>query len=175
MKCYVVFGLFLSIIMTVQSQCEYFCFVCLVDVNTYSPLVYIVIVTWQGVPVTGPLLIFHSEIQQTVNSNSLTCSHPTGPVAWYLANGNRLIESGGTFNNRITNGGRQAQIMRGTPNQDERYVDGLWTCRLNCTTVAEAFHVGVYDDTPSTSKIALYHFLSRLISYSKILEFIGFY
>ena len=125
-------------------------------------------VTWQGVPVTGPLLIYHSEIQQTVNSNSLTCRHPTGPVAWYLSNGDRLRDSGGTFNNRITNGGRQAQIMRGTPNQDERYLDGLWTCRLNCTTVAEAFRVGVYDDTPSTSKIALNHFLDFLQQNSRV-------
>ena len=38
MKCYVTFGLFLSITVTVQSQsqCESFSFVCLVDVNTYS-------------------------------------------------------------------------------------------------------------------------------------------
>ena len=36
MKCYVVFGLFLSITVTVQSQRESFSFVCLVDVNTSS-------------------------------------------------------------------------------------------------------------------------------------------
>ena len=75
-------------------------------------------VTWQGVPVTGPLLIYHSEIQQNVSNNSLTCSHPTGPVAWYLAIENTLIttSSAGTFINVITNGGRQAQLRRGTPN-----------------------------------------------------------
>ena len=110
-------------------------------------------VTWQGVPVTGPLLIYHSEIQQTVNSNSLTCSHPTGPVAWYLPNGDRLRYSGGTFNNIITNGGRQAQLMCG-PNNDDRGLDGLWTCRLNGAT--DGTDVGIYDDSPSTSsKIAL--------------------
>ena len=130
-------------------------------------------VTWQGVPVTGPLMIFHSEIQQTVNSNSLTCSHSTGPVAWYLPNGNILLEpsSGGTFIIRITNGGRQAQLMRGTPNRDDRGLDGLWTCRLNGAAGTGAFHVGVYDDSPSTSsKIALNHFLFRLTSHSKILN-----
>ena len=110
-------------------------------------------VTWQGETVTGPLLIFHSEIQQTVNNNSLTCSHPTGPVAWHFAHGVILPNSGGTFNNIITNGRRQAQIMRGTHNRDERLFDGLWTCRLNGTTGAGAFHVGIYDDTPSTGKI----------------------
>ena len=40
MKCYVAFGFFLSITVTVQSQCESFNFVRLVDVNTYSLLVY---------------------------------------------------------------------------------------------------------------------------------------
>ena len=40
MKCYVAFGLFLSITVTVQSQCESFSFVCLLNVNTYSLLVY---------------------------------------------------------------------------------------------------------------------------------------
>ena len=109
-------------------------------------------VTWQGVPVTGPLLIFHSEIRQTVNSNSLTCSHPTGPVAWYLPNGNILLNSGGTFNNIITNNGRQTQIMRGTDDRPESEFDGLWTCRLNGATGAGAFHVGIYDDTPPTGK-----------------------
>ena len=39
MKCYVTFGLFLSITVTVQSQCESFSFVYLVNVNTYSLLV----------------------------------------------------------------------------------------------------------------------------------------
>ena len=110
-------------------------------------------VIWQGVPVTGPLLIYHSEIQQTVNNSSLTCRHPTGPVAWYLANGNILHNSGGTFNNKITNGGRQAQIMRGRDGGDERDLDGLWTCRLNHVAGARAFHVGIYDDNPPTGKI----------------------
>ena len=128
---------------------------------------------------TGPLLIFHSEIQQTVNSNSLTCSHPTGSVAWYLPNGNILHNSGGAFNNIITNGGRQTQIMRGTYNNDDRGLDGLWTCRLNGAG-AGAFPVGIYDDSPSTSKITLNHFLSRLTSHSKInilniIEFAGFF
>ena len=40
MKCYVAFGLFLSITVTVQSQCESFSFVYLVDVYIYSLLVY---------------------------------------------------------------------------------------------------------------------------------------
>ena len=108
--------------------------------------------TQQGVPVTGPLLIYHREIRQTVNSNSLTCNHSTGPVAWYLPNGDRLLESGGTFHNKITNEGRQAQIMRG-PNRDDNGLDGLWTCRLNGATGTGAFHVGIYDDTPTTGKI----------------------
>ena len=112
-------------------------------------------VTWQGDPVTGPLMIYHSEIPDTANGNGLICSHPTRTdVAWHIANGGRLIESGGTFNNIITNGGRQAQIMRGTLNQDERFFDGLWTCRLNGAAGAGAFHVGVYDDSPTSSKIA---------------------
>ena len=102
-------------------------------------------VTWQGVPVTVPLLIYHSEIseiQQTVNS--LTCRHPSGPVAWYLPNGDILLNSGGTFHNNITNEGRQAQIIRGRDDGDERGLDGLWTCRLNGATGAGAFHVGIY-------------------------------
>ena len=112
--------------------------------------------TWQGVPVTGPLLIFHSEIQQTVSSNSLTCIHPTGPVAWYLAVRNTRLttESSGAFINVIINGGRRAQIMRGTcDGGDETSFDGLWTCRLNGAPGAGAFHVGIYDDTPTTSRI----------------------
>ena len=40
MKCYIAFVMFLSITVTVQSQCESFSFVCLVDLNTYSLLVY---------------------------------------------------------------------------------------------------------------------------------------
>ena len=113
-------------------------------------------VTWQGVPVTSPLLIFHSEIQQTVSSNSLTCSHPTGPVAWYLAIRNIELTTNaniGTFLNIINNDGRQAQLRRGDVNRQESEFDGLWTCRLNGATGAGAFHVGVYDDTPTTGKI----------------------
>ena len=114
--------------------------------------------TWQGVPVTGPLLIYHSEIEETVDSNSLTCSHPTGPVAWYLAIRNTRLTTDtsiGTFINEITNegGGRQAQIRRGLDGEDESEFDGLWTCRLNSVAGPEAFHVGIYDDTPSTGKI----------------------
>ena len=118
-------------------------------------------VIWQGVPVTGPLLIYHSEIQRTVNSNSLTCRHPTGPVAWYLTVGNTRLttESFGTFINVITNEGRQAEIMRGPNDRYESLLDGLWTCRLNGATGAGAFHVGIYDDTPTTSKI---NFFARL-------------
>ena len=112
-------------------------------------------VTWQGETVTGPLLIFHSEIQQNVSNNSLTCNHPTGPVAWYLPIYNtRLTTNFGTFINVITNGGRQARIMRGTPNLDERFFDGLWTYRLDGEPGAGAFHVGIYDDTPTTGKIS---------------------
>ena len=112
-------------------------------------------VTWQGFPVTGPLMIFHSEIQQTVNSNSLTCRHPTGPVAWYLARNTRLTtRSYGTIINVISSDGRQAQTKHGTNDRNESEFDGLWTCRLNGTTGAGAFHVGIYDDTPPTGKIA---------------------
>ena len=131
---------------------------------------YIVTVTWQEEIVTGPLLIFHSEIQQTVSSNSLTCNHPTGPVAWYLTTGIRLTtQSSGTFMNAITdiinsNGGRQAQLRRGTIDRQESQFDGLWTCRLNGATGAGAFHVGIYDDTPSTGKISLF------TSHNKILN-----
>ena len=117
---------------------------------------------------TGPQLIYHSEIQQTVDNNSLTCNHPTGPVAWYLANSNtRLttVTSMGTFINVITNGGRQAQIMRGNDDRNESEFDGLWTCRLNGTTGAEAFHVGIYDDTHPTGKIYVNCLLSRLTSH----------
>ena len=110
--------------------------------------------TWQRETVTGPLLIYHSEIQQTVSNNSLTCSHTTGPVAWYLAvYDTRLTTGSATFVNVITNGGRQAQIMRGTTDLQESEFDGLWTCRLNGATGAGAFHVGIYDDTPTTGKI----------------------
>ena len=108
-------------------------------------------VTWQGETVTGPLMIYHSEIKQTA---SLTCSHPTGPVAWHLANGNILLNSGGTFNNIITNGGRQAQVRHGHDGGNETLFDGLWTCRLDGATGAGAFHVGIYDDTPPTGKIS---------------------
>ena len=136
-------------------------------------------VTWQGVPVTGPLLIFHSEIQQTVNSNSLTCSHPTGPVAWYLTTGIRLTtRDSGTVINVITdrindNGGRQAQIRRGDTDRQESEFDGLWTCRLNGVADAGAFHVGIYDDTPPTGKITPFPGLLPTTK-SSILEFSGF-
>ena len=103
---------------------------------------------------TGPLLIYRSEIQQTVNSNSLTCSHPTGPIAWYLTTGTRLTaQSSGTVINVISSDGKRAQIMSGTNDREESVFDGLWTCRLNGATGAGAFHVGIYDDTPPTSKI----------------------
>ena len=123
----------------------------------------IVTVTWQGETVTGPLLIYHSEINQTVNNNSLTCSHTTGPVAWYLAVRNTRLttQSSGTFINVITNGGRQAQIMRGANDGEEPQFDGLWTCRLNNATGAGAFHVGIYDDTPNTSKITLNNIVTK--------------
>ena len=154
MKCYVSFGLFLSITVTVQSQCEYFSFVFVGSL--FTSCIIIVTVTWQGETVTDPLVIYHSEIQQNVTNNSLTCSHTSGPVAWYLAIMNvRLVtHSPGTFINVITNGGRQAQIWRGTHDgRDESRFDGLWTCRLNGTTGAGAFHVGIYDDTPPTGKL----------------------
>ena len=111
--------------------------------------------TWQKKKVTVPLLIFHSEIRQTVNSSSLTCNHTTGPVAWYLAVRNTRLttQSSGTFRNVISNDGRQAQIRRGARNEPESEFDGLWTCRLNGASGAGAFHVGIYDDTPNTSKI----------------------
>ena len=152
MKCYVSFGLFLSITVTVQSQCESFSFVCLMYILIH--FLYIVTVTWQGETVTGPLMIFHSEIEQTVNSSSLTCSHPTGPVAWYLATDTKLTtQSYATFINIITNDGRQAIIRRGSIDKYESQFDGLWTCRLNGVTGAGAFHVGIYDDTPTTGKL----------------------
>ena len=106
---------------------------------------------------TGPLLIYHSEIQQNVSNNSLTCSHQTGTVAWYLAfSDTRLTtRSSGTFINIISSNRRQAQIMRGTDDRNEPQFDGLWTCRLDGATGAGAFHVGIYDDTPTTGKITL--------------------
>ena len=134
-------------------------------------LLYIVTVTWQGVPVTGPLLIFHSEIQQTVTSNSLTCSHPTRPVAWYLAVRNTRLttQSSGTVINVISSDGRQAQIRRGTNDLSESEFDGLWTCRLDGATGDGAFHVGIYDDTPPTGKI-LNYFFTRLNPHITILH-----
>ena len=39
--------------------------------------------------------------------------------------------------------------------------DGLWTCRLNGTIGAGAFHIGIYDDTLPTSKI---NFFTRHIT-----------
>ena len=99
---------------------------------------------------------------KTVSSNSLTCSHPTGPIAWYFTTGTRLTTASfGTFINVITNGGRQAQLMRGTNDREESQFDGLWTCRLNSATGAGAFHVGIYDDTPTTSKITLLGLLTQ--------------
>ena len=119
----------------------------------------IVTVTWQGTPVTEPLLIFHDEISQTVNSNSLKCNHPTGPVAWYLAVRNTKLTTDvtvGTFLNVINNEGTQAQLRRGTIDRgEESAFDGLWTCRLNGASNATAFHVGIYEDNPPTSKITL--------------------
>ena len=123
---------------------------------------------------TGPLMIFHSEIKQTVNSNSLTCRHLTGPVAWYLTSGPRLTTgSTGTFINVISSNGRQAQLRRGTNDRDESVFDGLWTCRLNGVADAGAFHVGIYDDTPSTGKITPFPGLLPTTK-SSILEFSGF-
>ena len=125
-----------------------------VATNMIMYILCIVTVTWQGETVTGPLMIFHSEIERTVNSNSLNCSHPTGPVAWYLTTDIKLTtESSGTFINVITTNGRQAQIMRGTNDREESAFDGLWTCRLDGATGDGAFHVGIYDDTSSTGKI----------------------
>ena len=124
---------------------------------------------------TGPLLIYHSEIEQTVSNNSLTCSHTTGPVAWYLAVKNTRLTTDvkvGTFLNVISNNGRQAQIRRGTKDLQEPQFDGLWTCRLNGTTGAGAFHVGIYDDNFS-SKITLKYFLSRLTSQRYILFYLS--
>ena len=158
MRCYVSFGLFLSITVTVQSQCESFSFVHFGGYKYLFNFLYIVTVTWQGVPVTGPLLIYDSEIRQTVNSNSLTCSHTTGPVAWYLPIFDARLTTTdlGTFINEITNGGRRAQLRRGTINQVNAEFDGLWTCRLDGATGAGAFYVGIYDDTPPTSKITTF-------------------
>ena len=45
----------------------------------------IVTVTWQGVPVTGPLLIYHSEIPDTANGNGLICSHPIRTARLFLS------------------------------------------------------------------------------------------
>ena len=119
---------------------------------------------------TRPLLIYHSEIPDTVTDNGLICSHPTRTdVAWHLTNGVRLIQSGGTFNNIMSNGGRQAQIRRGTFNRDEASLDGLWTCRLNGGTGAGAFHVGIYDDTPTTGKFNLICSTSQFSTVSAVI------
>ena len=137
-----------------SPTCIKFHFLSLCSYCIYVCVFFVVTVTWQGDPVTGPLLIYHSEINQTVNNDSLTCNHPTGPVAWYLAVRNtKLTTTSGTFINIITNGGRQAQIKRGNDGGNESSFDGLWTCRLNGATGAGAFHVGIYDDTPNTGKI----------------------
>ena len=114
-------------------------------------------VTWLGETVTGPLMILHNEIQREISINSLTCRHPNGPVAWYLAIENIKLTtetSIGTFINIISDDKRQAQILRGTTNGgDETRFDGLWTCRLNGMTSTGAFYVGIYDNNPSTGKI----------------------
>ena len=124
---------------------------------------------------TGPLMIYHSEIQQTVSSNSLTCNHPTGPVAWYLTVRNIKLTTAsfGTFINVISSDGRQAQLRRGTNDQEEPQFDGLWTCRLDGETGTGAFHVGIYDDTPPTSKITPFPSIFPTTKFS-ILEFSGF-
>ena len=73
-----------------------------------------------------------------------------------MTTGTRLTtEYFGTFINVITNDGRQALIVHGTRDGgDETRLDGLWTYRLNGTTGAGAFHVGIYDDIPTTGKIS---------------------
>ena len=64
--------------------------------------------------------------------------------------------SSGTFINLISNNGRQAQLRRGFNDRPESVFDGLWTCRLDGATGAGAFHVGIYDDTPTTGKTTLF-------------------
>ena len=74
-----------------------------------------------------------------------------------MTTGTRLTtQSSGTFIHVISNDRRQTQLRRGTNDREESQFDGLWTCRLNGATGAGAFHVGVYDDTPTTSKITLF-------------------
>ena len=88
-------------------------------------------VTWQGVPVTGPLLIFHSEIQQTITNMQ--------PSIWNIQ---ITTQSSGTFIyvNVITSGGGQTQISF---DRHESVFDRLCTCRLNSATGAGAFPVGI--------------------------------
>ena len=106
--------------------------------------------TWRGVPVTGPALIFHDELA-SLGSDVLNCSHPTqSRVTWYSVDGIPVTDSAanntGVFQQVRTPAGivpSEAQLSDGESSNDSS-LNGLWTCQLNNTS-AGAFSVGLYN------------------------------
>ena len=120
---------------------------------------YTVTVTWNGITITGPVLIFQDELVRDDRTNVLATpldgtvicrSENQAQVGWHLANGN--IVQGSTTNNhfrqRRTSSSATPSVSRLTTSRPDEALtsaaaNGLWTCRLN-TGSSTAVPVGIY-------------------------------
>ena len=107
--------------------------------------------TWRGVPVTGPALIFHDELA-SLGSDVLNCSHPTlSRVTWHSVDGipvtDSMANNTGAFQQVRTPAGifpSEAQLVSNGESSNDSSLNGLWTCQSNNTS-AGAFSVGLYN------------------------------
>ena len=120
---------------------------------------YTVTVTWNGITITGPVLIFQDELVRDDRTNvlatpvdgTLICrSENQAQVGWHLANGN-IVQGSTTndhFRQRRTSSSATPSVSRLTTNRPDEALtsaaaNGLWTCRLNGAS-STAVPVGIY-------------------------------
>lgn len=118
-----------------------------------------VYVSWKGTVTTGPLLIFHHEIQVINNtyaheetsrmnsSGALWCvSESNAGVSWYFPDGTPVPGAPATIfqQNRVTVNYSITVLSRGIAAYDiSDQSNGLWMCRLNESSDGELL-VGMY-------------------------------
>ena len=119
---------------------------------------YTVTVTWNGITITGPVLIFQDELVRDDRTNVLATpldgtvicrSENQAQVGWHFANG-LLLQSSATnhFRQRRTSSSATPSVSRLTTNRPDEALtsaaaNGLWTCRLNAGS-STAVPVGIY-------------------------------
>ena len=120
---------------------------------------YIVTVTWNGITITGPVLIFQDELVRDDRTNVLATpldgtvicrSENQAQVGWHLANGQtvQLSTTNNQFKQRRTSSSATPSVSRLTTNRPDEALtsaaaNGLWSCQLN-GGFGTAVPVGIY-------------------------------